>query len=151
MTSNRIIQWGVAIGAACIVANAHAAGVHAEQCWIRAMPAAVPSAGYFVVVNDSDAPHTLTDVSTPAFGMAMMHRTESNGSTSTMVGVDSVPVPAHGSISFAPKGYHVMLEQPAHALKIGSTLPLTLSFDDGSKVTANCAIKSPATLGQPKQ
>ena len=52
---------------------------------------------------------------TPAFGMAMMHKSESNGGTATMSHVDSVDVPAHGTLRFAPKGYHLMLEEPRQA------------------------------------
>jgi len=54
--------------------------------------------------------------------------------------VACVPVLASGSVSFAPKGYHVMLEEPVQPLKVGGTLPLTLRFDDGSSATTHCAI-----------
>jgi periplasmic copper chaperone A len=156
MKAGKLIQWSAGLAVACLAWNAQAAqtqaaGVQVEQCWVRAMPASIPSAGYFTLRNNGDQPAALTDVATPAFGMAMMHRSESNGSMSTMQMVSSVPVPAHGSVSFAPSGYHVMLEQPAKQLQIGATLPLTLSFADGSSVSANCAIKSAATLGQPAQ
>jgi periplasmic copper chaperone A len=156
MKAGKLIQWSAGVAVACLAWNAQAAqtqaaGVQAEQCWVRAMPASVPSAGYFTLRNNGDETVTLSGVATPAFGMAMMHRSESNGSMSSMEMVSSVPVTAHGSVSFAPSGYHVMLEQPAKPLKIGATLLLTLSFADGSSVSANCAIKPAATLGQPAQ
>jgi len=151
MKAGKLIQWAGVVAAACVMLDAQAASMRVEQCWVRAMPAQVPSAGYFTLHNDGDTLRTLTGVATPAFGMAMMHRSESNGSMATMAPVASVPVPAHGSLSFAPKGYHVMLEQPAQPLKVGGTLPLTLRFDDGSSVTENCAIKAAAAMGEPAQ
>ncbi|WJF92025.1 copper chaperone PCu(A)C [Paraburkholderia bonniea] len=143
-----LIQLGAALAVASVALNAQAADVRVDQCWIRAMPGTTPSAAYFELHNDSAATRTLTGVKTAAFGMVMMHQTQTNGSTSTMVHVASVPVPANGAVSFAPKGYHVMLERPAEPLKVGSTLPLTMTFDDNSSVSVSCAVKSPATMGQ---
>ncbi len=47
----------------------------------------------------------LVGVSSGAFGMAMLHQTQSQGSTSSMAMVDQVAVPAHGSLVFAPGNY----------------------------------------------
>jgi periplasmic copper chaperone A len=130
---------------------AHAApaqSVAVSDCWIRGMPGKLPSGGYFTVKNSSASPIDLTEVDSDAFGMAMLHQTQSNGSTSTMVMVDKATVPANGTLSFAPGGYHVMLEQPAHPLKAGTTLPLTFTFGDGEKVTAQCTVKAPGTMSK---
>jgi len=77
---------------------AHAAppaALAVSDCWIRAMPPNLPSSGYFVVTNSGDKPASLTGAETPAFGMAMLHKSESNGSTS-----DS----GSGTASMAPSG-----------------------------------------------
>lgn len=134
--------------------GAQAAGQAASQvevsgCWVRAMPASVPSSGYFTLKNSGDAAASLTGVATPAFGMAMLHRTESNGSTSTMVAIDSAEVPAHGELVFAPKGYHVMLEQPVKPPVPGSRIPMTFNFADGSHASATCDVKPASYAGQP--
>ncbi|CAB3764653.1 hypothetical protein GQ57_17815 [Burkholderia sp. MSh2] len=130
---------------------AHAApaqSVTVSDCWIRSMPGKLPSGGYFNLKNSSANPIDLTDVDSDAFGMAMLHQTQSNGSTSNMVMVDKATVPANGTLSFAPGGYHVMLEQPKHPLKVGTTVPLTLTFGDGEKITAQCAVKAPGTMAK---
>lgn len=129
---------------------AHAAppaALSVSDCWIRAMPPNLPSSGYFVVTNNGDKPASLTGAETPAFGMAMLHKSESNGSTATMSHVDAAEVPAHGTLRFAPKGYHLMLETPGKPLKIGSTIPLSLTFADQSTITTNCAVKPASALG----
>jgi copper(I)-binding protein len=127
---------------------AGAASVQATECWVRTMPATLPSSGYFMLKNDGDKAITLKNVDTSAFGMAMMHQTQNNGSTSKMVHVESVQVPPHGTLKFAPGGYHVMLEQPKGALKIGTTIPLTLDFGDGGKIDAQCELKPASAVGK---
>lgn len=137
----------VLVGTLACASLAQAATLEARDCWIRAMPPNLPSSGYFTVANNGDKPATLTAAATPAFGMAMMHKSESKSGTATMSPVDSVDVPAHGTLSFAPKGYHLMLEEAAKPLKVGSTIPLTLSFADKSTLDMKCEVKSPATVG----
>lgn len=128
---------------------AHAASaVQVDACWIRAMPPALPSSGYFTVKNDGDAPIALTGIDTPAFGMAMLHETQTSSSTSKMVHVESVEVPAHGVLAFKPKSYHAMLEQPRQAVTPGTKVPLTLRFAGGLVVTAPCDVKAPSFSGQ---
>lgn len=129
------------------ISAAHAATLEARDCWVRAMPPNLPSSGYFVVANNGDKPATLTAADTPAFNMAMMHKSENKGGTATMSAVDSVDVPAHGTLAFAPKGYHLMLEQPGKPLKVGSTIPLTLSFADKSTLDVSCTVKPASATG----
>jgi copper(I)-binding protein len=124
------------------------APVMVSGCWIRSMPGDLPSGGYFNVMNMSDSPVDLTGVETNAFGMSMLHQSQSNGSTSTMVMIDKATVPANGTLTFAPGNYHVMLEKPAKPLKVGTSIPLDFTFSDGEKVTAECIIKSPSSTGQ---
>ncbi|HEY1609017.1 MAG TPA: copper chaperone PCu(A)C [Paraburkholderia sp.] len=128
--------------------GAFAASASVSDCWVRLLPGSLPSGAYFTVTNTSNAAIDLQGVNTDAYGMAMLHRTQSNGSTSTMEMVHSATVPANGTLKFAPGGYHVMLEQPKHPLTVGSTIDLTFSFSDGEKTTAQCAVKSPATAAQ---
>lgn len=125
-----------------------APAIQADACWIRTMPATVPSSGYFTLKNGGDAPATLTGIDTPAYGMAMVHETQTSGSTAKMVHVDSVVVPAHGTLTFKPKSYHVMLEEPRKAVAPGTKVPLRLHFADGSTVSATCDAKAPTYAGQ---
>jgi copper(I)-binding protein len=119
-----------------------------SDCWVRAMPGDLPSGGYFKLTNAGNEPVDLVGVKSDAFGSAMMHETQSQGSTSTMAMVDKVSVPAHGFVAFAPGGYHVMLEQPKAPLKVGSRIVLTFALSDGHAISSECSVKSPATMGQ---
>jgi copper(I)-binding protein len=149
MKKNMLLNAGaVALAALLATSAAHAATLQVRDCWIRSMPPNLPSSGYFTVVNETDKPASLTGAETSAYGMAMLHRSESNGSTATMTMVESAEVPAHGTLAFAPKGYHLMLEQPSKAVKVGATVPLSLTFADNSKLDTTCIVKPASALGK---
>ncbi|WP_277183310.1 copper chaperone PCu(A)C [Caballeronia sp. BR00000012568055] len=138
----------VLIGALLCASAAQAATLEAHDCWVRAMPTTLPSSGYFTLSNNGDKPATLTAAETPAFGMTMMHKSDTKNGTATMSMVDSVDVPAHGTLQFAPKGYHLMLEQAPKPLQVGSTIPLKLTFSDKTTLDVTCAVKSASTVGK---
>jgi len=104
--------------------------------WFRAMPASVPSGGYFVLKNTSGKKLTLTDIETQACGMAMMHRSVNGGMDHVM----SLDITAGETASFAPGGYHLMCMDAK--LKPGTTVPVTFRFADGSSATATFAVKT---------
>ncbi len=141
-----LLSLTLCLGAAPALAAPASAMV--SNCWVRLLPGTLPSGGYFNVMNMSDKPINLVGVQTDAFGMAMLHQTQSNGSTSAMVMVDKAPVPANGTLKFAPGGYHLMLEEPKHALKVGTSIRMTFKFDDGEKVTSDCAVKGAGATGE---
>jgi hypothetical protein len=58
-----------------------------------------------------------------------------------MVPVASVDVPPHGSVSFAPGGYHLMCMAPAATLKPGTSVPMTLRFADGGTLTGDFPVR----------
>jgi len=118
-----------------------------SNCWIRALPGNLPSGGYFVATNSGDQAVDLVAVSTPAFGMAMLHQSQTQGGTSRMTMVDKVSVPAHGKLAFTPGDYHLMLEQPTQPVQIGAKLPMTFTFSGGQKVAAACEVKNAGATG----
>lgn len=141
------LSLSLTLGLCAAPALAAPASVMVSDCWVRLLPGTLPSGGYFSVMNMSDKAVNLVGVQTDAFGMAMLHETQSNGSTSTMVMVDKAPVPANGTLKFAPGGYHLMLEKPRQSIKVGTSVPMTFEFDDGEKVTSECKVKSAAATG----
>jgi hypothetical protein len=70
----------------------------------------------------------------------MIHQSTMSGGISSMKMVDRVPVPAGGSVAFAPGGYHLMFMDLTKALKVGDTLPATLLFASGAKVKASFVV-----------
>lgn len=125
---------------------AHAAGdaLSAQNAWVRWLPNDLPAAGYVTLKNDSDKPVDLVNVSSDDYGMVMLHQTVSNGSTQKMVMVDKATVPAHGTLSIAPGGYHLMLEHAKHKIAPGDTVKVKLQFSDGATLDTPFAVKPPS-------
>jgi copper(I)-binding protein len=117
------------------------ANVTVENPWVRFIIKARPAAGYFTLRNDGDTATKLTGASSSACGMLMMHRSTNENGVDKMLPVKSVPVPAHGSVSFAPGNYHLMCMSPSNAMALGANVPVTLKFADGQSVTAQFPVK----------
>ena len=115
---------------------AHAADVTVTQGWFRALPASVPSGGYFNLHNGGAKKITLNNVATPACGTLMMHKTSKGG----MEHVMALDVAPGETLAFAPGGYHLMCMNSK--LKSGTSVPVTFTFSQGVKQTANFAVRN---------
>ena len=76
--------------------------------------------------------------------MLMLHRTDSSSGMSRMDDIKTVSVPAGGTVSFAPGGYHLMCMDPGAAMTPGRSVSVTLVFSDGSKTSTAFAVKNAA-------
>lgn len=118
-----------------------APALHVEKPWIRALPGTVPSGGYFVLRNDGKTQVTLTGAQSPACGMLMLHLSENQGGMSSMRHVESIDIAPGGMLEFKQGGYHLMCMQPGSAIKPGATVPVTLLFRDGTRLTADFPVR----------
>lgn len=103
-------------------------GVTVTHAWIRWLPAGLPSAGYAVITNHDAVPINLSGASSKAYRSVSLMRSRLAEDDSSMVSVEHISVPAHGSVALAPGGYHLMLSGPTHPLKPGDTVPMTLDI-----------------------
>ena len=122
--------------------SASAAEVTVTMAWMRALPGNLPGAGYFVLRNTGKADAVLNGAQSPACGMLMLHKSESANGMSSMSDVQTVAVPAGGKVAFGPGGYHLMCMEPM--LKPGTSVPVTLTFSDGTKTNVTFAVKNAA-------
>lgn len=128
---------GLLAAFACATAlPAAAAGLSLHDPWMRLVIPSRPAAGYFTLSNDTGKPQVLTGATAPACGSLMLHQSLSENGMERMAMVKSITVPAHGRITFAPGGYHLMCLSPAAAVTPGGSVPVTLHFADGSTLTA---------------
>jgi copper(I)-binding protein len=100
-----------------------------------------PAAGYFRLSNNSDKVHELVGASSDACGSLMLHESISRGGVDRMADVKSVAIPAHGSITFAPAGYHLMCLSPSPSVKKGSSVAITLHFADGQTIVSEFPVR----------
>jgi copper(I)-binding protein len=125
-------------------ADAGLVGVSVRDGWMRALPSAVPSGGYFTLQNKSAKALILMGADSPACGMLMLHKSEDKGGMSSMTDIVEVPVPAGGSVNFTPGGYHLMCMDSKPSLKPGASVPVTLAFKGGEKLTVSFAVRNAA-------
>jgi hypothetical protein len=124
-----------------VTAASATAGISVEKPWMRFVIKSRPVAGYFTLKNDTGSAIDLVGASSSACGMMMLHQSKDVNGVEKMLPVKSVSVPAHGSVSFATGGYHLMCMSPGNAVAIGAHLPVTLKFADGTTVTAQFPVK----------
>jgi copper(I)-binding protein len=112
-----------------------AAETKVDNAWVR-LPAVAgqPGAAYFKVQGGKQA-DTLIAVAAPFALRAEMHESmKSDHGMMSMAPVKDIPVPAGGTVTFAPGGKHVMLFSVGPNVKPGDTVPVTLSFAGGKKI-----------------
>ena len=122
----------LAAGAACAAPKVAAA-------WSRPAAAGTTGAG-FMTLTGGGAADSLVGVTSPAARKVEMHRSSVSGGVASMQAVRAVAVPAGGSVTFAPGGYHLMFLGLTRPLKTGDRLPATLTFASGAKVTVSFVV-----------
>jgi copper(I)-binding protein len=118
-----------------VIAAMLAAAVTVSGAWSR--PAIGTGVVYLRVDNRGAAPDRLDTARTPVARTVELHRsTEGTASmngmqmsgVTSMQRVSAVTIPAHGSVTFSPGGYHLMAIGLRHDLHPNETFPLQLHF-----------------------
>jgi copper(I)-binding protein len=122
--------FGALVSASSVAAEA-APSVQVSEAWIRWLPANVPSAGYMLLTNTGSTPRVLIGATSPAFGEIGVHQSRTVNGVTDMAPVDSLTLPPHSNLRFAPGGYHLMLMQSSRSLRAGEHVTITLRFADG--------------------
>jgi copper(I)-binding protein len=131
--------------ASAAVANPATCLPKVEQAWIRAAPpGATMLAGYAEVRNDCREPFILTGAKAADFVMAQVHESRIENGSSRMLHAKRTTLPAGGTLSFAPGGYHLMLMHPRKAMPEGTVVKLELLLEDGRSVPAELTVRKEA-------
>jgi len=123
------------------------AGLSVNGAWVRVSPMVdLPDAGYMVIRNDGTADAALIGVTTPAARVVELHETgpTSSGGMMMMQPLGSIAVPARGTVTLEPGGYHLMLIDLASPLATGATVDLMLTFQDGTVLMTTAEVRSDA-------
>jgi copper(I)-binding protein len=143
---------------ATVVAGANAAGepIHVSDVWSR--PAAGTAVIYATIHNDSAEPDRLIGATSPIATRVDLHESSetkmpamsmNSGSMGDMPMGDSmmsmktlsaITIPAGGTTSLKPGGYHLMLDL-RHDLKAGQTVPLRLHFAHAGWIAVNAKVR----------
>lgn len=104
--------------------------------WTRATPPrAAAGGGFLTITNTGDAPDRLIAVSSPASGIGEVHEMKVVDGVMTMRPVDGgIEIPAHGSVTLAPGGFHLMFMDLKEPFVAGEKLPVRLTFEKAGSV-----------------
>jgi copper(I)-binding protein len=121
-------------------ASATAGALTITKAYIPQPPSPDVAALYFTAHNTGTTAITLTGVSTDAAGSAGFHHyVVEAGGGEQMTALDTITIPAHGTVQLVPGYDHVMLEQPK-ALTKGSTATVTISVAGAPSVTLHVPV-----------
>ncbi|MEO8667007.1 MAG: copper chaperone PCu(A)C [Bauldia sp.] len=104
--------------------------------WTRASPPKAPSgAGYLTVTNKGSDPDRLFSVSARGVDRTEIHQMAVVDGVMKMGPVEGgIEIPAGGSITLAPGGFHIMFIGLKEPLVEGGRMPVTLNFEKAGKV-----------------
>ena len=135
-----------------VVAWAVASPAHAQEsvrvfdAWARAtILASRPGAAYLTI--ESAAKDRLLGLTTPVAGHVMIHAVEKDGDISRMKHIETLELPAGQRVTLAPGGMHLMLMGLQDKLSEGTTLPMTLSFENAGEITVEGSVLGIAAEG----
>ena len=113
------------------------------DAYARAVPPGQPNSAVFMTLtNPSDTPRALVSAQSPAAKTVELHTHVNEGGMMRMRRIERIEVPARGSVKLEPGGLHVMLIGLNDDLAPGSTVDLTLSFDDGNQVEVKAPVRT---------
>lgn len=101
-----------------------------------------PGAAYFSVSQGSGAPRRIAGVYVEGAERAEMHETATANGVSSMKPVKDVGIESGKTVEFKPGGMHVMLFDIADTLKVGGTTEVTITLDNGDKVSVPARIEA---------
>ena len=111
-----------------------------------------PSGGGFLkITNGGTTPDRLVSATSPAADIVQVHEMKMDGSVMRMREVEKgLEIPAGGSVTLAPGGYHLMMMGLKGPLKQGAKVPVKLVFEKAGPIEIELSV---AGLGatQPSQ
>ena len=114
--------------------------------YVRLAPPGIrTTAGFMLIRNAGAEDRRLLKAESPAAGVVELHNHIDENGVMKMRPVPGIAIQAHGQTELKPGGYHLMLMELKAALKEGGEVPITLHFDDGSRLTVLAPVRRPGT------
>ena len=126
--------FALALAAAALSSCGQPKQVYVDHAYVR-LPAVKgnPAAAYFTLHGGAEDA-TLIDVTSPVTIKTEMHETVRDGRMMAMKEIAQVPLPAGGTIKFAPGGKHVMMFDINPGIVAGKDVPMVFSFSNGLRI-----------------
>lgn len=118
------------------------AQVTVERGQVRLMPPGAPNTAAFMTLhNDADQAVKLVAASSALTPTVELHTHINDNGVMRMRQVESIEVPAKGSVVLQPGGLHLMFIGLKTSLNAGQQVPLMLRFDDGEQLELTLPVK----------
>ena len=115
-----------------------------QDPYVRLAPPNAPATGAFMVLrNTGDKEVKLLKAENPVSKVTELHNHINDNGVMKMRPVAAIEIKAGGEAVLKPGGLHVMLIDLKAPMKEGEHVPLTLTFDDGSRKTIEARVVRP--------
>jgi len=90
---------------------------------------------FLTIWNGTDSEVRLSSISSATFRSVLTVSSQFDADVSRQRRLeDFVPIPSHAELRMQPNGVRLVLSEPTSEIKGGQSEPLTLTFDDGTKL-----------------
>ncbi len=142
----RYLPWLLAILLATTVTSAQhyeAGDIHIQSPWSRELPPTSPNgAVYLTLTNHGTQPDKLLSASTDVAELVEIHSHILEDGMMKMRRVESVDLPPHKAVLFAPGGYHFMLIGLKRPLEADDRFQFLLEFEQNSQALVEVVVQS---------
>ena len=120
-----------------------ASSIKIENAWSPEAPPVVKvMAGYMKINNLSNKDIKIQSAKSSLFNKVEIHLTEMKNGMMRMTKQENLIIKAKGHIELKPGGLHMMLMGKLTAVKSGSTIPVSIKFDNNETIQINLKVKS---------
>ncbi len=122
-----------------------------ESPYVRLVPPNAPASGAFMLIsNRGGSDRQLVKAESPAARVVELHTHINDGGVMKMRAVPAIEIKAQGQTQLKPGSFHVMLIELKQPLKEGDVVPITLNFDDNTRIQVDAPVQKiamPAPAG----
>ena len=129
-------------------ADSAANAVTVEGAWARASVPGQKATGAFMRLTAPEAMR-LVRAQSPAAGVTEVHEMKMDGDIMKMRAVPVLELPAGKAVDLKPGGYHVMLMDLKAPLAKGTSVPVTLIFQNAQGVESQQQLQLPVAAQAP--
>lgn len=113
-----------------------------ENAWSPEAPPVVKvMAGYMIINNHSNQNIKIKSAKSDLFQRVEIHLTKMKNGMMSMVKQENLNIKAKSHIKLKSGGLHMMLMGKLKPIAKGSTIPVTLTFDNGEKIEVDLLVK----------
>ena len=126
--------------------------VSVQDPYVRLAPPNAAATGAFMVIrNNGDKDVKVVKADNPVSKATELHTHLNEGGVMKMRPVPAIEIKAKGEAVLKPGGLHVMMIDLKAPLKEGDSVPITLTFDDGSSKQVDAKVLRATAVPAPTE